>query len=122
MGRLLTLTALLHLACAGVSPGPSGAEPAPVQVFCRSHNRSVVDVYLQCGERQTRWLGTVSAKGAAGFEIPPHHARCLLGLRFVLVVRSSRWIYPVGPIRPQAGDQVTLLIEKYAGLSAARVQ
>jgi hypothetical protein len=28
----------------------------------------------------------------------------------------------VGPIRPQAGGQIDLVIEKYAGLSTARVR
>jgi hypothetical protein len=71
------------------------------------------------GARDARWLGVVSQKGAEGFEIPAQAAQCVHGLNFALMVRDQNRGYRVGPVRPRAGANVTLVIEKYAGLSYA---
>jgi hypothetical protein len=117
MNPVLAVAALLSTGCALASTNPD----SPVQVFSRSHNRSNVDVYLSCGPRDARWLGMVSQKGAEGFEIPAQTAQCARELKFFLVVRDQGRGYWVGPVRPRAGGDVTLVIEKYAGLSYARL-
>lgn len=121
MKRLLALAALLLLGCA-VVPRGTQAVPAPIRVLSHSYNRSEVDVYLLCGDRDARWLGVVSEKGAAAFEIPGVQARCVQGLNLFLVVRKHGRGYWVGPLRPQAGAYIDLVIEKYAGLSTARLR
>ncbi len=113
MNPVLAVAALLSTGCALASTNPD----SPIQVFSRSHNRSDVDVYLLCGARDARWLGVVSQKGAEGFEIPAQEARCVHGLNFFLVVKDQGRGYWVGPVGPRAGANVTLVIEKYAGLS-----
>jgi hypothetical protein len=113
--------ALLLPACA-ILPRSTEALPALIPISSHSYNRSDVDVYLLCGDRDARWLGVVSKKGAAAFEIPAGVARCVSGLNFFLVSRDRGRGYWVGPIRPQAGGQIDLVIEKYAGLSTARVR
>jgi hypothetical protein len=115
MNPVLAVAALLSTGCALASTSPD----SPIQVFSRSHNRSDVDVYLMCGARDARWVGMVSRKGAEGFEIPAQEAPCVHGLNFFLVVRDQGRGYWVGPVRPRAGANVTLVIEKYAGLSYA---
>jgi hypothetical protein len=115
MNPVLAVAALLSTGCALASTSPD----SPIQVFSRSHNRSDVDVYLMCGARDARWVGMVSQKGAEGFEIPAQEAPCVHGLNFFLVVRDQGRGYWVGPVRPRAGANVTLVIEKYAGLSYA---
>jgi hypothetical protein len=115
MNPVLAVAALLSTGCALASTNPD----SPIQVFSRSHNRSAVDVYLSCGARDVRWLGVVSQKGAEGFEIPAQEAQCVRGSSFFVVVRDQGRGYWVGPIRPRAGANVTLVIEKYAGLSYA---
>jgi hypothetical protein len=122
MRPAIPLLALLQVACAAVPDSSMVATPAQRQVFSRSHNRSDVDVYLLCGNRDAVWLGTVAAKGEAGLEIPADRPTCVPGLHFFLVVRNVGRGYWVGPVRPRAGAPITLVIEKYAGLSAARVQ
>jgi hypothetical protein len=112
---------LLVPACAAV-PSNTGALPAPISVSGRSHNRSDMGVYLLCGDRDARWLGVVSKKGAAASEIPAEAARCVSGLNFFLVPWDRGRGYWAGPVRPRAGDQIYLVIEKYAGLSTARVR
>lgn len=109
------------LACA-CAPLLERTDPATasVRVFGRSHNRSDVDVYLLCGERDARWLGAISPKGSAGFEIPAASVRCLRGLNFFVVVRSQGRGYWIGPVRAGAGGYVELVVEKYAGLSSTR--
>jgi hypothetical protein len=82
------LAVLLSLGCAIRSPDP-GVPLAPIQVFSRSHNRSDVDGYLLCGDRDAEWLGVVSEKGASAFEIAAERARCLQGRNFFLVVQRS---------------------------------
>lgn len=110
---------LLFSACAAV---PRSTDPAAAQVWVsgRSHNRSEVDVYVLCGERDARWLGVITPQAAAAFDIPPASARCVRGLNFFLVVRNQGRGYWVGPVRPPAGGYIELVVEKYAGLSAAR--
>jgi hypothetical protein len=81
-----------------------------------------VDVYLLCGDRDAQWLGVVHSKEAELFEIPTSRARCLQGLNFFLVPRDFNRGYWVGPFRPRTGSSVHLTIEKYAGLSMARVR
>lgn len=116
----LPLAVLLLQACAPSSRS-AVESPTPIVVSSYSSNRSEVDVYLLCGNRDAKWLGVVSAKGGAAFEIPSEEARCVSGLNFFLVVRNSGRGYWVGPLRPRAGAQIHLVIEKYAGLSAARL-
>jgi hypothetical protein len=118
-GWWAALTLLLP-ACAAV-PSNTGALPAPISVSGRSHNRSDMGVYLLCGDRDARWLGVVAKKGAAAFDIPAEAARCGSGLNFFLVAQDRGRGYWAGPVRPRAGDYIDLVIEKYGGLSTARV-
>jgi hypothetical protein len=114
----LTLTATLALACAI----PRGAaEPLSIPISVTSHNRSSVDVYLLCGDRDAQLLGVVQGKDTGLFEVPVSRARCVRGLNFFLVHRDLNRGYWVGPLRPRTGSSVHLTIEKYAGLSVARV-
>jgi len=114
----LALAATAALACAI----PRGsAEPLSIPVSVSSHNRSSVDVYLLCGDRDAQWLGAVSGKETGLFEIPSSRARCVRGLNFFLVHRDLNRGYWVGPLGLQAASTVHLTIEKYAGLSNARV-
>jgi hypothetical protein len=112
------LAACLMLGCA---PAPGGLQPEPTPVWVRSHNTQPVDVYLLCGSRDARWLGTVGERGADAFEIPAGQPRCVEGLNFFLVVQNFGWGYWVGPFRPQRSQAVQLVIEKYAGLSSAQL-
>ena len=116
----LAAVLLLAPACAVV---PRNTDPAAewMWVSGRSHNRNDVDVYLLCGERDASWLGVISRKGTAAFEVPAERAYCVRGLNFFLVDRERGRGYWVGPIRPRAGAYIELVVEKYAGLSAARV-
>lgn len=118
LSKLAALAAALVMGCAAAG-GAGTAGPTPVWV--RSHNGSAVDVYLLCGSRDAVWLGEVPARSAAGFEMPAGRADCIRGHNFFLVVRKSGRGYWAGPIRPQNGSLVELVIEKYAGLSSARV-
>lgn len=113
--------ALLLPACAA-NPGTSQTAPAQILVSAHSANRSDVDVYLLCGSSDARWLGVIQAKGAAAFEFPASAARCVSGLNFFLVHRKLGRGYWVGPLRPRAGAEIDLVVEKYAGLSVARVR
>jgi hypothetical protein len=110
----LGVAAMLSLACA-IPPSSS------IPISVSSHNRSSVDVYLLCGSREAEWLGVLHRKESAVFEIPASRAQCAAGLNFFLVHRDKNQGYWVGPFRPQAGSSVHLTIERYAGLSAARV-
>lgn len=112
---------LLLPACA-FAPSTTEALPRLISVSGSSHNRSDVDVYLLCGNHDARWLGVVSRKGAAAFDIPAEATPCVSGLNFFLVVRDRGRGYWAGPVRPRAGEQIDLVIEKYAGLSTARVR
>jgi hypothetical protein len=115
MRQRLALAAVFSLACAIV---PTSTSPY-TSVWVRSHNASEVDVYQLCGARDARWLGLVPEKGAAAFEIPTSRTRCVMGLNFFLVVRRQGRGYWAGPVRPQAGTHIEVVIEKYAGLSTA---
>jgi hypothetical protein len=114
----LALAATAALACA-IPRSP--AEPLSIPVSVSSHNRSSVDVYLLCGDRDAQWLGVVHGKEGGLFEVPSSRARCLRGLNFFLVHRNLNRGYWVGPLGLQAASTVHLTIEKYAGLSNARV-
>ena len=118
MKALVALATCLSLGCA---LAPAGREPVPTPVWVRSHNRSAVDVYLLCGNRDARWLGTVRVKGSDALEIPADTGPCARGLNFFLVVRNSGRGYWVGPLRPLPDQAVRLVIEKYAALSSARL-
>jgi hypothetical protein len=118
MKLLLALAASLSLACA--LPRGDGA-PLSIPVSVSSNNKSSVDVYLLCGDREAQWLGVIHAKGGGLFEIPTSRARCVQGLNFFLVHRNQNRGYWVGPLRLRTGSNVHLTIEKYAGLSVARV-
>ena len=109
---------LLSLGC---MPSPN-TEPAPMSVWVRSHNRSAVDVYLLCGQGAARYLGAVSGRASEALEIPPRGPYCASGLNFFLVVQASGRGYWVGPFRPMHHTLVELVIEKYAGLSEARLR
>jgi hypothetical protein len=114
---ILAFALLLGCAASGTVTGSAG----PTPVWVRSHNRSAVDVYLLCGNRDAVWLGEVSGRSATAFEMPAGQPSCIRGHNFFLVVRQSGRGYWAGPIRPGNGNLVELVIEKYAGLSSARV-
>jgi hypothetical protein len=116
MKSLLALAAAVSLGCALPRNTP---QSIPISVS--SHNRSSVDVYLLCGDRDAQWLGVVHAKNGGLFEIPASRAHCVRGLNFFLVHRDRNRGYWVGPVRAGSGSSIHLTIEKYAGLSAARV-
>ncbi len=118
MKTLLALTATLSLGCA--IPQYPGA-PISIPISVTSHNRSNVDVYLLCGNREAQWLGMVPSKEGGLFEVPTSQARCIHGLNFFLVHRDLNRGYWVGPLRPRSGSSIRLTIEKYAGLSMASV-
>jgi hypothetical protein len=109
------LVAIASLACA---VAPRAAQPDPM-VWVRSHNASEVDIYLLCGNRKAKWVGLVPAKGSAAFELAAEDTYCPLGLNFFLV-RQGR-AYWAGPLRTHGSATIELVIEKYAGLSAARL-
>lgn len=113
MKRLLPLTATLSLACA--------VPPLSIPIWVKSHNRSEVDVYLLCGDRDAEQLGVISPREAGLFEISPSRARCARGLNFFLIRWDINRGYWVGPFRPRSGLGINLTIEKYAGLSSARL-
>lgn len=119
MKPLVALATLVSIGCALQSPS---LPPRPTPVWVRSHNRSPVDVYLLCGSSNARWLGSVSEKGSEAFEIPLGQPFCVQGLNFFLVVRNFGRGYWVGPFRPDRGDAIDLVIERYAGLSSAQVR
>jgi hypothetical protein len=90
-----------------------------IPVTVRSHNQSEVDVYLLCGDRDAEWLGVVAEQEVQFFEVSAKRTRCAVGLNFFLVARKQHHGYWVGPLRPVRGESITLIIEKYAGLSTA---
>jgi hypothetical protein len=92
-----------------------------VSVWARSHNRSPVDVYLLCGDHDATWLGVILPKESSELSFPNAQARCVQGLNFFLVSRDKNRGYWVGPMHPLAGSRIDLVIEKYAGLSAANL-
>ena len=121
VGRLLLGSYIL---AATTLPGcalPLTMQTSQVSVWARSHNRSTMDVYLLCGDRDARWLGVVGPKEAAALDFPYAQTRCAQGLNFFLVARDLNRGYWVGPIHPRAGSRIELVIEKYAGLSSANL-
>lgn len=118
MRKTLALAAALSLGCA--IPRSAG-EPIAIPISVSSNNKSSVDVYLLCGDREAQWLGVVHAKQVGVFEVPTSRALCVSGLNFFLVHRDLNRGYWVGPLRLRTGSSVHLTIEKYAGLSMARV-
>ena len=114
----LALAAALLLACA--IPRNAGESPS-IPISVDSHNQRSVDVYLLCGEREAEWLGLVPGKESGLFEVPVSRASCAHGLNFFLVPEELNRGYWVGPLRPRRGSSIRLRIEKYAGLSVARV-
>jgi hypothetical protein len=118
MNKPVILAGLLTLGCA--LPQSAG-EPSTIPISVRSHNKSSVDVYLLCGDRNAEWLGVAHGKETAFFEVSSSRARCVHGLNFFLLPRNSNRGYWVGPFQMSRGSSVGLTIEKYAGLSAAQV-
>jgi hypothetical protein len=114
----LVVPGLLSLACALPQ---NSAELLSIPIAVRSFNKSSVDVYLLCGGRDPQWLGVVHSQETGLFQVHSSRAHCIQGLNFFLVHRNLNRGYWVGPLRPQAGSSVHLTIEKYAGLSMARV-
>jgi hypothetical protein len=100
--------------------GSTAAGPYP-KVWARSHNASEVDIYMLCGDQNAKWVGWVPAKGATAFELAREDTYCPWGLNFFLVVREQGRGYWAGPVRPRTRSAIELVIEKYAGLSSARV-
>jgi hypothetical protein len=113
--------ALLLGACAFAPGSPQGLV-TPIRVAGYSYNRSDVDVYLTCGVREGRWLGSIPRRGAAAFEIPAESARCASGESSFLAVSDGAGSYWARPIRFQDGEQVNLVIERSVGRSIARVR
>jgi hypothetical protein len=112
------LCLMLLLGCAL----PPGMQTAPVSVWARSHNRSAVDVYLLCGDREPRWLGVIGPnETGATLDFPSGRTRCVQGLNFFIVDRDHNHGYWVGPMYLQRGSRIDLVIEKYAGLSTANL-
>ena len=121
VGRLLLGS---HILAATMLPGcalPLTTQTSQVTVWARSHNRSTVDVYLLCGDRDAQWLGVVRPKEAAALDLPYAQTRCARGLNFFLVARDFNRGYWVGPMYPRAGSRIELVIAKYAGLSSANL-
>jgi hypothetical protein len=102
--------------CSLLGCAAATARPEPMPVWVRSHNKSPVDVYLLCGDRDARRLGTIEERGTDAFEIPAG-MQCVEGFNFFLVVRNAGRGYWVGPVRSLRRDPIQLVIEKYAGLS-----
>jgi hypothetical protein len=100
---------------------PTAAQTSPVSVWARSHNQSSVDVYLLCGDRDARWLGTLQPNESAALDFPAASKPCVQGLNFFLVDRDHNRGYWVAPMYLRSGWRVDLVIEKYAGLSSSHV-
>ncbi len=115
MMRLLALAVMLT-GCAVLQPRTA---PSTIPISVRSHNRSEVEVYLLCGDRDAEWLGVVGQRETQVFEIAAERARCISGLNFFLVSRSRNRGYWVGPVHPAPGAAIGVTIERYAGLSTA---
>lgn len=122
MKGLLCLAAATTMACAPNSVNSSRDSRSTTTVGVVSHHRSDVDVYMLCGERDAILLGMAPSGGYQAFEISSERLRCAVGLNFFLVVRDRNRGYWVGPLRPSIGSFIRLVVEKYAGLSNARVR
>ena len=76
MRPLLVLSHLLLSACAPLlAPAPTRETP----VIARSHNASDVDVYLLCGNHNSRRLGLVAPNGTEAYAISAAERRCVGG-------------------------------------------
>jgi hypothetical protein len=115
MMRLPALAVMLS----GCAVLPPGTAPSTIPISVRSHNRSEVDVYLLCGDRDAEWLGVVGQKETQVFEIAAERARCVSGLNFFLISRGHKQGYWIGPLHAASAGAIALTIEKYAGLSTA---
>jgi hypothetical protein len=113
--------AALLLGACGIAPGNQEPVVTPIRVSGYSYNRNDVDVYLTCGVREGRWLGSIPKQGAAALEIPAEAARCASGQSSFLAVSDGGGSYWARPVRFQEGEQVDLVIERYVGRSVARV-
>ena len=100
---------------------PISMQTSQVSVWARSHNRSLVDVYLLCGNRDAQLLGVIHPHEAGVLDFPIERTRCVQGLNFFLVDRDHNRGHWVGPLNMRRGSRVELVIEKYAGLSSARL-
>ena len=116
MKRLFTAVPILLVGCAL----HGNALPSTTPVLVRSHNGSPVDVYLLCGDHDATLLGSIPEQGSDAYEISAAQRHCMEGLNFFLVVKNGRG-YWVGPLSPTSGSSIQLVIEKYAGLSSARM-
>jgi len=113
-----TLMPLLLAACAPLfAHAPARENP----VVARSHNAGPVEVYLLCGDHDPRRLGLVAPHGTEGYAISPAERDCVEGVNFFLFSHQLRRGYWVGPFYPGPGSLVTLVIEKYPGLSTVRL-
>jgi hypothetical protein len=117
MTRSFAWTMPLLTACAVLR---GGGPLEDTEVWVRSHNASVVDVYLLCGDRDAQWLGAVPRQSSTSFVIPAARRMCASGLNFFLLVQSQGRGYWVGPVRLQRAGDLELVVEKYAGLSSVR--
>jgi hypothetical protein len=77
-----------------------------------------MNVYLLCGDQDAHWLGAVPPQEEAALEFPNAQTRCVQGLNFFLVKDDGGRGYWVGPMYPEPGSAIVLVIEKYAGLSS----
>jgi hypothetical protein len=112
------LGAMMLLGCAL----PAAMQTAAVSVWARSHNRSAVDVYLLCGDREARWLGVIGPhETGATLDFPSERTRCVQGLNFFLLDREHNHGYWVGPMYLLRDSRIDLVIEKYAGLSTVNL-
>src|SRR5215207_7749967 len=106
MMRLLALAVMLS-GCAGLQPR-TALWTIPISV--RSHNRSEVDVYLLCGDRDAEWLGVVAQRETKVFEIAAERARCISARNCFLVSRSRNRGHGVGTAHPAPGAAIALTI------------
>ena len=120
LSRIAGFSLVAAFASLGCASGSTAAGPYP-QVLARSHNASEVDIYMLCGEQNAKWVAEVPAKGAAAFELAREDTYCPWGLNFFLVVRKQGRGYWAGPVRLRTEAAIELVIEKYAGLSTARL-
>ncbi len=120
LSRIAGFSLVAAFTSLGCASGSTAAGPYP-KVWARSHNASEVDIYMLCGNQNAKWVAVVPAKGAAAFELAREDTYCPWGLNFFLVVRKQGRGYWAGPVRPGTRAAIELVIEKYAGLSAARL-
>jgi hypothetical protein len=120
LSRIAGFSLVTAFASLGCASGSTAAGPYP-QVWARSHNASEVDIYMLCGNQDAKWVGVVPAKGAALFELAGEDRYCPVGLNFFLVVRNQNRGYWTAAVRPATSATIELVIEKYAGLSGARL-